>query len=239
MHYQEFQELQKLAADRACLLIENHNFRFHSSIRSICDLVKSGKLGDVVDVQISLSADISSPGNPFVDRNNPHYSLALRGGAIGDFLPHIGCLAHLFAGPMIEDEDSRWTKRAKNLPLGGDEFRALIKGERATAQVAFNGDVRPYGFWIRVTGTEMHVEANLYEPPRLTVRRFRKGELAVATLNDGIVELREVIDLVPLAGFWWKLAGTGAYDGLSDLIARTYEAIESANCIAHKPERNG
>ncbi len=115
-------------------------------------------------------------------------------------------------------------KASKNSPLPADEFRALIKGERATAQVAFNGDVRPYGFWIRVTGTQMHAEANLYEPPRLTVRKLRKGELAVATLIDGIAKSRDVL-FGSLAGFWRKLAGTGSYDGLSDLIAQTYSAI--------------
>ena len=223
--YQEFQELQKLATENDCLLIENHNFRFHSSIRRICELLQSGKLGDVVDVQISLSANITAPGNPFLDRNIPHYSLALRGGAIGDFLTHIAYLAHMFIGSMTNMR-TVWVKRLKDSPLPADEFRALIKGERATAQVAFNGDVRPYGFWIRVTGTQMHAEANLYEPPRLALRRFRKGELAVATLIDGIAESRDVL-FGSVAGFWRKLAGTSSYDGLPELIAQAYSAIES------------
>ena len=222
-NYQEFQELKELAIRNNCLLMENHNFRFHSSIRRICDLLRSGKFGDVVDVQICLSASVAGPGNPFVDRNAPHYSLSLRGGAIGDFLTHIGYLVHMFAGPAIEMR-TIWSKRLKESPLPADEFRAFIKGERASAFVVFNGDVRPYGFWIRITGTQMYAEANLYEPPRLILRKRRNGELAIATLVDGIVESRDVL-FGTVAGFWRKLAGTSTYDGLPEIIAQTYNAV--------------
>ena len=223
-HYQEFQELKKLATGNNCLLIENHNMRFHSSILRIYDLLLSGKLGDVVDVQVSISANIAAPGSPFVDRNAPHYSLLLRGGAIGDFLTHIAYLTYMFTGSVI-DLRTIWSKRLEDSPLPADEFRALIKGERATAHVAFNGNVRPYGFWIRVTGTKMHAEANLYEPPRLTVRKLRSGEPALATLVDGIAESRDVLR-GSMAAFWRKLGGISvAYDGLPELIAEIYSAI--------------
>ncbi len=224
-NYQEFQELKELATGNGCLLMENQNFRFHSSIRRICDLLLSGKLGNLVDVQVCLSANLVAPGSPFIDRNAPHYSLALRGGAIGDYLTHIAYLTYMFTGSMI-DMRTAWAKRLKDAPLPATEFRAFIKGERATAYVAFNGDVRPYGFWIRVTGTQMHVEANLYEPPRLTVRRLRNGEPAVASLIDGIAESRDVL-LGTVAGFWRKLGGTSNYDGLRELIAQTYHALAS------------
>jgi hypothetical protein len=72
----------------------------------------------------------------------------------------------------------------------------------------------------------MHIEANLYEPPRLTVRRLRNGEPAVMSLIDGIAESRDVL-LGTVAGFWRKLAGTSSYDGLPELIAQTYHAVGS------------
>lgn len=183
--YQEFQELKELAIGNNCLLMENQNFQFHSSIRRICDLIISGKLGDLIDVQVCLSANVVAPGSPFIDPNAPHYSLALPGGAIGDFLTHIAYLTYMFTGSVI-DMRTTWSKRSKDSPLPADEFRAFIKGARATAYVAFNGNARPYGFWIRVTGTKMHAEANLFEPPRLAIRRLRDGEPAVMSLIDGV-----------------------------------------------------
>jgi hypothetical protein len=70
----------------------------------------------------------------------------------------------------------------------------------------------------------MQVETNLLEPPRLTVRRARGGEPAIATLIDGITEARSVFGSAA-AGFWRKLGGRSRYDGLSDLVARIYVAL--------------
>jgi predicted dehydrogenase len=224
-NYQEFQEIKRIAAGNGCLLIENQNFRFHSSVRRICNLLRSGQLGDVVALHIALAIDLVTPSSPYTDRNVPHYSLALRGGAIGDFLTHIAYLTHMFTGSMT-DLRATWTKRAGGSPLPADEFHALVKGERATAHVSVNGNAKPYGFWIRVTGTLMYAEANLFESPRLTVRKPRGGELAISTLIDGAVESRDVLrDSV--AGLWRKLGGTNSYDGLALLVAQTYDAIES------------
>ena len=55
----------------------------------------------------------------------------------------------------------------------------MIKGERTTAYVSFSGNAQPDGFLVRVVGTRMRVEANLYEPPRFIIKRSRLGR----TLN--------------------------------------------------------
>jgi predicted dehydrogenase len=224
-NYEEFKELKGLASRNGCLLMENQNFRFHSSVRRICDLLLSGKLGDIVDVQVCLSPSFAAAGSPFMDRNAPHYSLNLRGGAVGDFLTHMSYLTYMFTG-SITDLRTTWSKRLKDSPLPADEFRAFVKGARATGYISFNGDAKPYGFWIRVTGTQMQVEANLYEPPKLTIRRFRNGEPAVMSLINGVAEARDML-FGSVAGFWRKLAGTSNYDGLPELIAQTYRAIGS------------
>jgi hypothetical protein len=46
-------------------------------------------------------------------------------------------------------------------------------------------------------------------------------------LVDGIVEGGSVLR-GSIAGFWRKLAGTSSYDGLPELIARTYGALEKS-----------
>ena len=125
--YEEFKELKELALGNGCLLIQHPELSFHSSVRRICDLLHSGKLGDIVDVQVCLSPNFAAPGSPFVDRNAPHYSLNLRGGAVGDFLTHMAYLTYMFTGSMIDMRTS-WGKRQKESPLPNDEFRAFIKG---------------------------------------------------------------------------------------------------------------
>ncbi|HEY5504534.1 MAG TPA: hypothetical protein VIK28_05195, partial [Sedimentisphaerales bacterium] len=97
---------------------------------------------------------------------------------------------------------------------------------RATAIVDFSGNAQPNGFWVRVVGTRMYVETNLFEPPRLTLRRFRAGEPAIMSLIDGVAEARDVLTGA-VVGFWRKLAGTSSYDGLPELIAQVYRSLET------------
>jgi predicted dehydrogenase len=223
--YDDFRALKQLAIENRLVLMENHNFRFHSSIRRINDLISAGILGDILDVQVSLSLNILARGSPYIDQNASHFGLALRGGVIGDFLTHIAYLSYLFTGPIV-DLRTIWTKRTVDSPLPADEFRGFIKGTRATASVVFSGNAQPNGFWVRVAGTRLHAEANLFEPRRLTLRRFRHGEPALMSLVDGIIESRDVLRGT-VAGFWRKLGGVSRYDGLPELIGRTYRALEN------------
>jgi predicted dehydrogenase len=224
VRYEDFRTLKQMARDKGCMLMENQQNRFHSSIQRIEELVRSGELGDVLEVQICLSLNITGADSAYVDRNAPHFGLTLSGGVIGDFLPHIAYLAYMFTGKII-DVHTAWSKHKTNSPLPADEFRGMIKGERTTASVSFSGNAQPDGFLVRVIGTRMRVETNLYEPPRLIVKRARSGEPALGTLVDGIAESRQVL-VGSVAGFLRKLAGTSSYDGLGEMISRTYRAIE-------------
>jgi predicted dehydrogenase len=229
VQYSDFCTLKQLARDKGCMLIENQQNRFHSSVRRIEELIHSGELGDVLEVQICLSLNITSADSAYVDRNAPHFGLILSGGVIGDFLPHIAYLVYMFTGTII-DVHTAWSKHKSDSPLPADEFRGMIKGERATAYVSFSGNAQPDGFLIRVVGTRMRVETNLYEPPRLIIKRSRSGEPALMTLVDGIAESRQVL-VGSVAGFLRKLGGTSSYDGLKEMISRTYRTIE-----LHEPQ---
>jgi predicted dehydrogenase len=194
------------------------------TILTLRELVDSGELGEVADVQVQLFLDIGAPGSRFVDRNAPHPCLGMRGGAIADFLTHIAYLAHVFAG-RSRVLRTAWSKRVRESLLPVDEFRALLEGDRAMAGVAFSANAQPNGFWVRVIGTKIHAETNLFEPPRLTLRRVRKGARPVMTFVDGIVESRDIF-VGAVRGLWRKLGGVSIYDGLSFLVRRTYAALE-------------
>lgn len=224
IRYSDFCALRQMAQDRRCVLMENQQFRLHSSVKRVKTLIESGELGDVLDVQILLSLNINDPESAYVDTNAPHFGLALSGGVIGDFLPHVAYLAHIFAGNII-DVHTSWTKQKSSSPLPADEFRALLKGTRTTAFVSFSGNSQPNGFLVRVFGSRMRVEANLFEPPRLVIKRSRRGESSVMTLIDGVAESRQVL-FGTVAGFLRKLGGTSSYDGLQEMISKTYQTIE-------------
>ncbi len=224
LDYKDFVALKQLALANHCILLENQNLRFHSSIQRAQAMIARGDLGDVLEVQIFLFLNLGGAGSPYVDANAPHPGMVLRGGVVGDFLPHIAYLARIFTGKVL-DLRTIWTKHTIDSPLNADEFRGMIKGERATAFVDFSGNAQPNGFWVRVVATRMNIEANLFEPPRLTTRRLRTGEPALMSLVDGLAEARDVLKGA-VAGFCRKLAGTSSYDGLPEFIAQVYNSLE-------------
>jgi predicted dehydrogenase len=223
VNYDEFRILKELAVTSRCMLMESQQLRFHSSVLRIRDLLKSGELGDLLEVQMFVAVN-SGAGSAYADRNAPHFSSYLRGGVVGDFLPHIAYLMHMLIG-SASDLRTIWSKRLVDSPISADEFRAIIKGEHATGHVTFSGNAQPGGFWLTVVGTRMRAEANLFELPRITFRRSRAGEPALMSLVDGVQESRDGLKGT-IAAFWKKLGGVGSYDGLTEIIAQTYRAVE-------------
>jgi len=222
--YSEYEPLKKLALERRRMLMENQQFRFHSSVLRLQSLLKSGQIGDLLELQICISLNVTAVGSPYIDPNAPHFSLRLPGGVIGDFLPHIAYLARIFAGPIV-DLRTIWTKRKEHTPLAADEFRGLMRGESASAYVTFSGNANPDAFLVRLMGTRSRVEANLFEPPRLTAKRSRPGEPALMSVVDGIAESRDVF-WGSFAGLYRKLGGMSSYDGMRQFIGEIYRSLE-------------
>ena len=224
VEYAEFLELRALAERKGVTLLENQNLRFHSSVLRIRELLDQGELGTLHDVQVHVHLDLGGKGSRFADPNAPHPCLSMRGGAIADFLTHVGYLAYVFAGRPGEIRNA-WEKRRADSVLPVDEFRALMACERSLACVGVSASAQPSGCWVRVAGSRGHAEANLFEPPRLTVRRLRGGAPPVATMLDGIAESSAVFRAAT-AGLWRKLGGTAAYDGLPLFVQKAYAAFE-------------
>lgn len=221
-----FGELETLlahASERGRTLIEDYNYLFNSATRRIIELIDSGAFGAVTHVEVFICLDILGPGSPLIDPNAPHPALALRGGVIADFLPHLASLAHRFVGPH-RSARSVWSKRTRSSPLPSDEFRALIDAERGTAVLGFSAHTQPDAFWLRVYGERMQAVTNLFET-RLTIDRTRPGPPPLVPLRNGLEEARAV-RRAAVGGLWRKLSGGPAsYEGLWELLARTYRAL--------------
>lgn len=50
----ENEELNKMAEDRGLVLIENFQFRFHSQLQYIKNLVDNGSIGELRNMRVSL-----------------------------------------------------------------------------------------------------------------------------------------------------------------------------------------
>jgi predicted dehydrogenase len=219
--FEELQALVQRAKEVGRHLVEDHNYVFNHAPQEILRCIQSGQFGAVTHVEVLICLDILGPSG-FADPNSPHPALTLAGGAIADFLPHLASLAHQFVGPH-RAAYTVWLKR-KPSPLPFDEFRALIDGENATAALGFSSSSQPDAFWLRVYGERMQATANLFEA-RLTFDEAG-GNLA-KPLRSFVSGLREgkTIRRAAVATLLRKFKGPGAYEGLWELLARTYRAL--------------
>jgi predicted dehydrogenase len=218
--FAELEALVRRAKETGRHLIEDHNYVFNRAPQEILRRIKSGQFGGVTHVEVLICLDILGPGG-FADPNSPHPALALAGGAIADFLPHFASLAHLFVGPH-RTAQTVWIKRKPSL-LPFDEFRAVVDGERGTAALGFSSNSQPDAFWVRVYGERMQAAANLFET-RLTFDGPRNVPKPLRPFFSGLEE-GKTIRRAALATLLGKFKGPGAYEGLWELLARTYRAL--------------
>jgi predicted dehydrogenase len=218
--FEELETLVRRAREVGRQLVEDHNYIFNHAPREILRRIRSGQFGAVTHVEVLICLDILGPSG-FADANSPHPALTLAGGAIADFLPHLASLAHLFVGPH-RTAQTVWTKRKPSL-LPFDEFRALVDAERGTAALGFSSSSQPDAFWLRVFGERMQATANLFET-RLTFDGPRNVPKPLRPFFSGLQE-GKTIRRAALATLLRKFKGPGAYEGLWELLARTYRAL--------------
>lgn len=217
----ELEELLGRARSAGKLLIEDYNYLFNAAPREILARIASGAFGAIVHVEVRLCLDILGPSG-FADPNTPHPCLTLGGGAIADFLPHLASLAHLFVGPHRKAH-AVWSKRKQTL-LPYDEFHAVVAAERGTASLGFSASAKPDAFWLRVYGEQMQATANLFER-RLTFETLRSGPKPLQPLLNGWDEARAIRRAATTTLLRKFTGGPGAYEGLHELLRRSYEAL--------------
>jgi predicted dehydrogenase len=207
-------------------VVENHNYVWNAATRAIREQVASGALGAVIHVEVLICLDIAGPGGGFSDPNLRHPALRLRGGAIADFLPHLSSLAYAFVGAHRKVHTA-WSKRLVS-PLQHDEFRALVEAERGTASLGLSSSAQPDAFWLRVYCEKGQAATNLFET-RLTWDRVRGGPRPLRPTLNGLAE-GKAIRRAAVRTLWRKFSGgPGTYDGLWELLARTYRALANGS----------
>lgn len=221
-------DVRGLIADaerRGLALVEDYNYVFSRQVQTILALEAAGELGEVTHVEVDLALDVLGEGSPLADPTSPVHDLP--GGAIGDFLTHLASLSRALVGPH-SDLSALWSKRRAGTPLPSDELRVLVRAERGTAALSFSALSQPDVFSVRVHGTRMRAAANLFEP-RLTLERPRSGPRPLTPLVNGLVEAAAV-GRAAVGGLIRKLSGgPGAYEGLWELVGRTYRALEAGS----------
>ena len=219
--FEELETLVRRAQEVGRHIVEDYNYVFNAAPQEILKRIGSGEFGAVTHVEVLICLDILGPTG-FADPNVAHPALSLAGGAIADFLPHLASLAHAFVGPCRRAE-TVWGKRRPS-PLPFDEFRVLVEAERGTASLGFSANSQPDAFWLRVYGERMQAATNLFEK-RLTFDGPRNLPKPLRSLFSGLEE-GKTIRRAAVATLLGKFKGPGAYEGLWELLKRTYQALK-------------
>ena len=224
-NFEEFAVLQALAEARGKLLIEDYNYLYNDPVRRLMDWVNQGVLGSVAHVEVLMCLNILEKDDPFVDPNVRHPALDLCGGAIADFLPHLASLAYSFCG-TVSSVRTVWEKRTLSSPLPYDEFRAVLRGSRATGALIFSANSQPDVFRATVFGSLGRATADIFEN-RLTRTSMRPGPKPLIPLYNALDEAK-LLRRSAWKLLWGKLSGgPGAYEGLWALSRQFYASILS------------
>jgi predicted dehydrogenase len=221
--FADFVALRTLAQAKRRWLIEDYNYVYNAPVRRLFEWTQQGVLGDLVHAEVILCAGLLDEASRFADPNLRHPALDLEGGAIADLLPHLAALAYFSCGP-VRSVRTVWEQCARSSPLPYDEFRAVLRGERATGTLVVSARSQPDLFRITLFGTRAHASADIYEN-RLTRACMRPVPKPLVPFCNAM-EQASTMRRSAWRLLWRKLGGgPGVYEGLWTLIRSVYESI--------------
>jgi predicted dehydrogenase len=216
-------KLLKRAREDGKVLVESRNYLFNDIIIRVRELIASGRLGPVIEIDLMLSLDFLS--GPFGDLSLTGPGARLPGGAVHDFLPHLAYLFLILAGIEGEVDNVRgyFANRSGNPRVGFDHLDALVAVGRKRGRLRVVADVQPDMFRLYVRGQRASLEADLFNPylrfdgPPNIGKRTPLGQIGngFALTKAGLRNLRD------------KIVRHGTYQGMPRMLEAIYSAIQS------------
>ena len=219
--------LARRAQEAGRHFVEDYNYVFNHAPQEILRRIESGEFGAVTHVEVLICLDILGPRR-------------LRRSQLAAPRAHAcrRCDRRLPASPGVAGASLRRCRTGRRRRSGPsasprscriDEFRALVDAERGTAALGFSASSQPDAFWLRVYGERMQATANLFET-RLTFDGPRNVPKPLRPFFSGLEE-GKTIRRAALATLLRKFKGPGAYEGLWELLARTYRALADGSAL--------
>ena len=128
--WEDYVEMRDAARERGLLLIENYNWRFVERRQAGARAKAHGRIGEVVNVEVSFGGVMQDPSDPLGDRDVAHFAHALPGGALQNFATHPISLALAFMDGFTGV--AAWQRKLDPAWLSSDELKALLAGERSS-----------------------------------------------------------------------------------------------------------
>ncbi|MEJ7731663.1 MAG: NAD-dependent epimerase/dehydratase family protein [Polyangiaceae bacterium] len=215
----ECEDVRRLAEQKGLSACVNHSLLYDPQVVRALDVVRSGKLGKVVAVDI-LRGSVYPPyeGGPLppqyraqgiLPRPRRARALPLRGLP----RPHRGLSAS-------------WRSLGGDPNLAFDEWRALVRCRAGLGQFQLSWNVKPMQSQIIIQGTKSILRVDLFlmfHALRAATALPKPAERIVNAITDSVQPLLDVPHSV------WKFARKQVrpYQGLHDLVGAFYAALAS------------
>jgi predicted dehydrogenase len=200
-------------------LVESQNLLFNDGIIEIDRLIADGVIGSVREVDILLSLDLTE--STFGDLNLEGPGIALPGGAVHDFLPHLCYLfLHFASDSVVTQTIGRLDNLSGNPRVGYDHLDAFLQAGSTRGRLRIASDLKPEMFRVIVRGTEAHVEIDLYHPFVRLQRRSDSGKWGPFELIRSGAKLSRA----GVRNLKDKVLQKGTYHGMPRMLAAIYAA---------------
>jgi predicted dehydrogenase len=168
----EIVECQKLTHRRAGVM---HNWLFEPPVIKAANMVRQGKIGDIIGVQISVLHTKDDP----MTANSNHWSHQLPGGRLSEMLIHPIYLLRFFLGE-IQVKSVEVSKVGEYPWMKHDEFFATFKTEKELAGTYISFNAPRNAIYIDLFGQRGVIRldivtATLNLLPRLAMNRLNKA----------------------------------------------------------------
>lgn len=219
----ELRELWSKADEQGVMIVENQNYRFNDGALALQEVIKSGRLGDLVELEVAMASGLAKSrlGDPNVTSATAH----LAGGAIRDYLPHLaGLLLDLSGEREFGDVSARWWNVSGNSALMFDELTASVDLDGVLGSIRFSGNTMPARFSLTARGTAGTMVVDLFQPQRRL--HVQRGPAITAPVVDMAVNGAMLMAWSVLA-FRQKVMQHTPLHGIHRLVWAVYESLRT------------
>lgn len=236
-------ELIKAARDKKLNLFVIHNCSFVPVLRKAKDLVYSGEIGDILQVDVKFSS-------PFGGELPPsHWAHKLPGGIFGELAPHPCHILVEFLIGEIEEVKTQMAKKSRYSLLRGDELQVLASTENAIGSFSVSTSSPTRKMTIDLIGSKLWVFVDAesqvlvkYPPISDSGAVFQRGKRALSDIFQRF-DCLAAVSLNVMAGRYKPLIegheylfrqairalrGQGTYPVSLDKVKKEVEILEAA-----------
>lgn len=183
----EAESVVRACTDHGVQMMEGFMYRFHPQHHRVREIIDSGAIGDVVEVQAHLSVDLMNPVDPANVRFNPK----LGGGALLDMGCYVVHISRSIFGEEPQSVLARWTlDNTFGVDVAAAGVLEFSGGRTAMVSCSFQGNGQ--GFY-RVIGRR-----GLLDVPRGIIIGLgdRVAEALVTRIDENGARIDEVLEAV-------------------------------------------